>query len=955
MKTNLFSKLIAGLLLLSTITIAQSQEIRYVRQNGTGNGSSWASASNDIQAMINDLRYAEDGQVWIAAGTYVPNTKIADVDQSGQPTTDRDKAFMVKFNISLYGGFPPSGNPTMNERNWRNYKSILDGKANDLSHPLGMLGGAFHVLIACQNDSITIDGLHITGGKANQFGEVMSIPRSEGGGVYINCLSKITNCEIYGNNAIKGGGIKISTTWSEIVTQNNRIYDNTAINGGGGIHVHLSSSNMHFANNLLFANRSIDLAHDAYFELQSAELLLTNNTIHHYHFHEGMYNPSNYFEFRKDMLGDSRIYLRNSIFLNEEPMGTTLSFHRLSADAQGVVEISRCLTDRDIQEEYWIMLDHIIINDPGFLGPGQEDYHLSSNSRCVDVGNNDYVVVPVDLDGKTRIFNEMVDIGAFEYHAGPFTGGNRLYVGYFPGGDESGSNWRNACPSFSRALSIAKNNAEIEEIWVQSGYYYPEFKIVDVDMEGNPATLKDHAFLLPKNVKIYGGFFGHEERLEQRNYYKRETVLLGFSSNINPIDTLYHVVIAAGDLETACLDGFTIVNGSAIGEGAISINGENIERTYGGGICMVNSSLMLNNIIIKECNAIYGGAISSYQMSPMLTNLSIYDNAANFGGGLYNDGSSVIMTNLTITGNSAKQGSGIYNVDCPTPVIRNIVVWENNDLDGNLDNIINFNTSPEYLYSLIQGVNPEGEGNLDGEDENNNPLFVDPTEKDFHLGAGCPALNNGNPDYFSPGLSPDLSDIRDDIAGNLRIINGKVDMGAYQNLFSDITVSDIYVDGMKIFPVDWVGTLYQVTLPRLYRDELLIEAVPRHPGATVEGDCGIQPAVVGLNVYNLKVISEDKLCEEWYRVEVTLEDDGSIASEKKELFRCYPNPVSDNLYISSESEIEYLILYNYLGQKMKEQPFNGQYIDMHNLASGVYFLKGITRDGKTGTVKIVKK
>jgi hypothetical protein len=955
MKTNLFNKLIASLLLFSTITIAQAQEIRYVRQNGTGDGSSWANASNDLQAMIDDLVYAEEGQVWIAAGTYVPNTKIADFDQNEQPTTDRDKAFMVRGNVALYGGFPPSGTPTMNDRNWRNYKSILDGKANDPSHPLGTLGGALHVLILRTSKSVLIDGLHITGGNANEFGEVASISRSEGGGVFINCEATITNCQIYGNNAVKGGGIRITAVFDEVLAWNNCIYENTAISGGAGIYVYIASSKMHFTNNLLYSNKATESAHDTYFELQSAEVILTNNTIHQ---NLSPIQTSNYFDFGINAQVNDQIYLRNNIFYAQfSVLGlTALEFNRQSENAQGFVEISHCFVNQNIPSASWITLDHVINEeDPEFIGLNNACYRLSGVSPCIDAGNNDYAVdIPIDFEGNPRIFNEIVDMGAFEYRLTPSPGGNRLYVSDIFNGDESGSNWANACPSLSRAMNVAKNNPEIEEIWVRNGLYHPDLQIVETDIEDNPTTRKDYAFFLPKNVKIYGGFSGQEDKLEERNFSGRQSLLVGFPKYPYETDTSYHVVIAAGDVGTACLDGFTIMSGRALGEGAISINGENIERMHGGGICMVNSSPMLNNIIIEDCKAIYGGAISSYQMTPILTNLSMYDNAASFGGGMYNDGSSVIMTNLTITENSAEQGSGIYNTDCQAPIIRNTVVWGNNNLDGNPDNILNLNTTTEYLYSLIQGVNPEGEGNLDGEDENNNPLFVDPVEKDFHLGVESPALNNGNPDYFASGLSPDLSGIRDDAVGNLRIVHGEIDMGAYQNMFSNVAMAEIYVDGNWLSPVDYDETLYQLSLP-YYKDTLLVEAKPYHSGATVEGDVGVQPSIGGLNVYNLKVVSENKLYEKWYRVEVTLEEEDGIASEKKELFHCYPNPTSDKLYISSESEIEYLILYNHLGQKVKEGSFNNQSIDMQSLAFGIYFLKGITRNGKVGMVKIIKR
>jgi len=56
-----------------------------------------------------------------------------------------------------------------------------------------------------------------------------------------------------------------------------------------------------------------------------------------------------------------------------------------------------------------------ITNDPTFVNAAAGDYHLQSNSPCINAGNNAYVSGTNDLDGNPRIKGGTVDAGAYEY------------------------------------------------------------------------------------------------------------------------------------------------------------------------------------------------------------------------------------------------------------------------------------------------------------------------------------------------------------------------------------------------------------------------------------------------------------------------------------------------------------------------------------------------------------
>lgn len=70
----------------------------------------------------------------------------------------------------------------------------------------------------------------------------------------------------------------------------------------------------------------------------------------------------------------------------------------------------------------------------------------------------------------------------------------------------------------------------------------------------------------------------------------------------------------------------------------------------------------------------------------------------------------------------------------------------------------------------------------------------------------------------------------------------------------------------------------------------------------------------------------------------------------------YPNPVSDIIYLTgNSSEIESLQIFSIQGKLVKKMNSISEEIDVSNLRSGMYFVKIILIDGKTNTLKFVKK
>ncbi|MCD7971777.1 MAG: hypothetical protein LUG18_03795 [Candidatus Azobacteroides sp.] len=151
--------------------VAGNAATRYVTPEGNGlkDGSSWANASDDPQAMIN--MSASGDEVWVAKGTYLPTHTAAgwteDAPTGVNPNLkDQNNAFVLKSGVKVYGGF--IGNETeVGQRNWITNRTILSGDfngndvGNNASDPASS-ENAYHIIISVGNEKGTVlDGFTI--------------------------------------------------------------------------------------------------------------------------------------------------------------------------------------------------------------------------------------------------------------------------------------------------------------------------------------------------------------------------------------------------------------------------------------------------------------------------------------------------------------------------------------------------------------------------------------------------------------------------------------------------------------------------------------------------------------------------------------------------------------------------------------------------------------------------
>jgi parallel beta-helix repeat protein len=231
------------------------------------------------------------------------------------------------------------------------------------------------------------------------------------------------------------------------------------------------------------------------------------------------------------------------------------------------------------------------------------------------------------------------------------------------------------------------------------------------------------------------------------------------------------------------------------GAGSAQIIGNTIENNTwgsgnGGGIALfaagtptLKNNIIRGNVATGVSPAAQGGGISIVNDSDaiIVQNL-IYNNTAGQGAGIYfgvpNGSRGPVLVNNTIVGtNSSSQGSAVYAVgfDDQVQFFNNLLIGASGTNAVFCDSTYD-QTPPTFVNNDAFSANGSGlQGTCSAQGSTNsnistNPLFAG--KIDFHLRAASPAIGAG--DISAPDL-PAL-----DLSGKPRIVNGAIDMGAYE-------------------------------------------------------------------------------------------------------------------------------------------------------------------------------
>jgi hypothetical protein len=327
---------------------------------------------------------------------------------SGEGNNSLLQGFTIRNGKAQMGGgiYIDSSSPTITECNISANTAYHHPATAVTAYAYG--GGIYSI-----GSSPKIRDCKITGNQSDSFGGWSGVygrypAISYGAGIYTNGGSpEITDCIIDGNTAViserhsaYGGGIYSTASSPSLINTtitNNSVASVSDISQGGGFYSVTGSPLMI---NCIIASNSAKEGGGVYFNQSSAFSNLTNNTIAR---NTATTNGGGLY------CNNTSPKIINSILWEDSPQevyneGTsnpTITYSDVYGGYEGTGNIDA---------------------SPLFANLAQQNFHLKLASPCVNAGSNAASELPLtDKDGHIRIFNLVVDMGAFENQAPALT------------------------------------------------------------------------------------------------------------------------------------------------------------------------------------------------------------------------------------------------------------------------------------------------------------------------------------------------------------------------------------------------------------------------------------------------------------------------------------------------------------------------------------------------------
>ena len=363
-------------------------------------------------------------------------------------------------------------------------------------------------------------------------------------------------------------------------------------------------------------------------------------------------------------------------------------------------------------------------------------------------------------------------------HIGPVH--STIYVAADGNGD--GSSWQNATSNLNCAMQVC-GIYKSGQLWVKKGTYYGD-------------TTSDAAFIMQPGIKIYGGFAGNEQSLDDRVLgEENQTFLSGdnkrrviLSQPLQKSSTFFNITFTEGYAETG--SALSITNNCQL-ENCI-IENNSATDTDGAAIHILTSNIIRCIIRNNHC----GGVI-------LKNNASLKNSLI-----VHNDGFGVKPVNGKIDGCDivCNSGTGVVN-DGEKYTLRNSVIWRNGK-SLRLNDIKDITFCAIEGFGSIDSNSNFGISHYNRSEDGSGPMFLEP---DTVIGISA-SMGNWRTSFNSPLV--DAGDTNHGISnitsldGSYRFRNGRADIGCYENDPNISISTPLESIDMRLYPNPTDAILY---------------------------------------------------------------------------------------------------------------------------------------------------
>lgn len=248
------------------------------------------------------------------------------------------------------------------------------------------------------------------------YSEIDTIYFMYGGGLrFINCEVDITDTDFSHNIGPSAIGGALSLDSCAVNIDRCKFEHNYGINGGGLYLIRSNHKECSISNSLFAHNTSGHFAGGL--AISDSSPLVANLTVVDNHSYGVNCGGIFFYQESSPVLWNCIVYGNT----NEVPLDEPVQMWSWTFEGYAP-EFHNCLVQFGLENisnhEVITVYDNCFDEDPLFVDPENENYHLSTNSPCINAGSTDtpsVILNGLDLDGQARVNDDQIDMGAYEF------------------------------------------------------------------------------------------------------------------------------------------------------------------------------------------------------------------------------------------------------------------------------------------------------------------------------------------------------------------------------------------------------------------------------------------------------------------------------------------------------------------------------------------------------------